>query len=754
MTKLFRIVFCLIGFSAYSQEYVAPLKYNQEILNIQPAAFTIGANIDSLVIFNIDTIELPLVDDFSVNRFEKYEPVYEGPGVSSVLYHHLMDEDEITPLPPDAIYCDSNHAHTRVINIVGEEVTVDTVYNFISESIFVNDLFEFPVVGQLRELYDECYILIDTIIDGVPDVAKDTVWYNEAPGPAFCQDSARVFTADLDNAENFWQDNDAYHNYTYAYNPWSLGVVTFDGVDKDGWPYDIGDYDSYGIADVLTSKPINLLGQTDVYLTFIYQAKGFGDAPEPEDSLLLEFWSTTEEKWISPTEWEGGLPEFISENTWDTAHVFIRPGLLTNGFKFRFKNYASLSGSLDHWHIDYVSLKADRVSEAEDFSDLAISYPVNSLLKDYTSVPWDHYKNTIGSEKMLEKAGLDVYNSDATNTIFAPGKYSVKYEGVLQGGSPFNIVNTGIPEPNYIVGINNCLFNVASEYSYDQGLGGDRASFDVQVNIASAVAGENVIRENDTTSFTQRFSNYYAYDDGSAEAAYGVLDNNTQLAYKFEAYEAGLLTGLLMHFVPTIDDLSGEIFLLTVWADDGGEPGEIIYQDDFFNTHSPEYSGAPNGYKYYTFTDDVYLPVDKIFYVGWENIDEKNLHIGLDWNNKNADKIFWSADGDNWLNSLFDASLMIRPVFSTALDYTLSNADNAPVREVINIYPNPSNAYINIDGITEPFDVQLYDLSGRLVLTAENENQINIADFNNGVYLVQIRNSFDEIIQTTKLIKN
>src|SRR5690606_7325645 len=119
--------------------------------------------------------------------------------------------------------------------------------------------------------------------------------------------------------------------------------------------------------------------------------------------------------------------------------------------------------------------------------------------------------------------GLDVFNSDVTNTIFAPGKYSVSYNDILQGGSPFTIVNTGIPEPNYIVGINNCLFNVASEYSYDQGLGGDQASFDIELNIATAVAGDNVIRENDTTKFTQRFLNYYAYDDGSAEAAYGVL---------------------------------------------------------------------------------------------------------------------------------------------------------------------------------------------------------------------------------------
>ena len=45
-----------------------------------------------------------------------------------------------------------------------------------------------------------------------------------------------------------------------------------------------------------------------------------------------------------------------------------------------------------------------------------------------------------------------------------------------------------------------------------------------------------------------------------------------------------------------VEDLSSYIFLLTVWEDSANEPGQIIYQDDFFSAHSPEYSGSKSGF--------------------------------------------------------------------------------------------------------------------------------------------------------------
>jgi len=88
--------------------------------------------------------------------------------------------------------------------------------------------------------------------------------------------------------ENVWQNFDVFVNNTLAISPPSIGVATFDGIDKNGRPYG----GAQGQSDQLTSRFINLnsLGDTsDVYLDFWLQPKGYGDRPESIDSLILEF---------------------------------------------------------------------------------------------------------------------------------------------------------------------------------------------------------------------------------------------------------------------------------------------------------------------------------------------------------------------------------------------------------------------------------------------------------------------------------
>ncbi len=390
---------------------------------------------------------------------------------------------------------------------------------------------------------------------------------------------------------------------------------------------------------------------------------------------------------------------------------------------------------------------------------MAISYPINTFLQDYTSVPWDHYKTTSGAEKMLAESELYVYNSHNTAILFSPGQYQSRYEGVLQGGSPFAIPSTGILEPGYQTGQQLNYFDVASLYSFDQSIAADKAEFDVKVNIADNTDGSNIYPENDTTYFTQRFSNYYAYDDGTAEAGYGIEGSGSLMAYKFDAYQSGALTGILMRFVPTVTNFEDEVFLLTVWADNGGEPGEIIYQDDFFASHTPDYNGAREGFKYYTFnntaylTEDGFLNVDETFYVGWQNVSSFSLNIGLDWNINNGDKVFRKT-GESWLTSSFDISLLIRPVFSTALDGTLAAETRARKTAEINVYPNPANQQFSINGVTESAIVRLFDMSGRIVLETQTLAQVDVSFLEQGVYLVDIRNNSGEKIHATRLIKH
>ena len=71
----------------------------------------------------------------------------------------------------------------------------------------------------------------------------------------------------------------------------------------------------------------------------------------------------------------------------------------------------------------------------------------------------------------------------------------------------------------------------------------------------------------------------------------------------------------------------------------------------------------------------------------------------------------------------------------------------------INIYPNPSKDWIKIDGISEVSDVQIFDITGKLVLQQEYQidDRIDISSLTTGMYILNIRNS--EGVSSKKIIK-
>ncbi|MDG1912966.1 MAG: T9SS type A sorting domain-containing protein [Crocinitomix sp.] len=748
----------------FAQEKINPLLINQTIQKEKVLAkASLMNDLDSTYIYEFTSLRLiDVYDDFSIDKFEPFNENPSDPDVTSVLYHRLMDETNTTPQEPGLIFCDSIFARhdTVIVDEIGAVIETVTNYPFTSYDIWVNALDFYPVEGILNEgVFQECYVLIDSIIDGVVDLDQDTIWYNIDP-TAYLQDSARVFTEVVNDTSILWQDNYACRNYTYAVDPWSLGVATFDGLDENGYPYAIGDDGAHGVADYLTSRPIDLsdLDATDfLYLKFVYQAKGFGNMPEGFDSLVLEMKVPELEDWVREWSVSG---DSVSANSWDTLYFPIDNGYKEEGFQFRLKNYASLSGALDHWHIDYVELSIEPLPYIQSFNDVAIQYPINTILKDYTRVPWDHYKaNTTGTEHILEDLLLHTHNSTPTETNFTEGEWEVRYGGVLQAGSPFNIPNSAAPDVDFYVGYTPLTFDGASDYGYDPAIVGDQAAFDLKFGFSSSAgADKNVYRENDSTYLTQRFDNYYAYDDGSAEAAYGIEGEGSLMAYKFKTYQAGNLKGILMQFQPSVTDLSGEVFLMTVWADNDGEPGEIIYQDDYFESHTPEYSGSKDGFRYYKFrnmeylnTADTSLTVSEVFYVGWQKIGSMSLNIGLDWNIDNGDKVFRNTSGE-WLTSSFEMSLLIRPLFSTGLDGTLEIEDEE-LQEEITMYPNPTSDALTISGLTGDYEVRIFDMSGRVVTSVQNQHQVNVSDLESGFYIVDVRDLAGTPIYSSKLIK-
>lgn len=719
-----RLLFLAIISTSYSFSQVlelGPMTSNPSISFNEKTLLKTGSNsIDSTFIFSTDTLSLPFYDEFSANKFQKYLGDFSANGVTSILYYRLIDP--LSSLPLSASTSLTNQQTFNRIYDASTSTFIDN--NFQATSVKVGDLTSYPVQYETLPLFPPYYIY-DTI--GVPDIS-DTLWITN---PDFFQDSARQFFMPINDPSKLWADDFAYHNYRFAVNPRSLGVVTFDGLDEMGFPYEIGTSIT-NYADKLTSKPIDLsnnLALDSIYFSFLYQAQGFGDIPEQSDSLVLEFYAKDLDQWFRVWGTNGG-----SVLPFKAAHIPLTENkYLKKGFQFRFRNYGSLAGSLDHFHIDYVHLRTASSHNDTLFKDFALVYPLNTLLKNYTSVPWDHYKNSLDN-KMADSLKIELYNGSPTAENYQDGFLSFSLDNVfslfvLPG---FNLAEQQI---NFLQRkVHTSYHNLTNGNSFDKTLPGIQQSFTVKAN-ASAQFPNDLI--NDSTGFFQNFTNFYSYDDGSSEAAFGPTGSQARLAVRFDAYEADSLIGVSFQFVPSVVDVSNKLFLLTVWSENDDEPDQILYEDDVFNPRNPIYPTGDEQFVTYYFLDTIKVPVNTSFFVGWRQLDPERLNLGLDRNLDFSSKIKFSVNGGaTWLTSPFSGTAMIRPVFSTKLDQFIGiNEETFDVK----IFPNPTTDIFQIILPQEDNNLEkiLLDQTGRILLKT-NENQIDLSNFSTGYFFLQI----------------
>lgn len=725
------VFFCTMSLLS-AQEFVAPMLYNPEVYQGQEEQLKIAPNtFDSTFIYTTDTLKLTLsnriLDEFSTNRFQKYVPDFNDPSLTFEKYYKLMDKNGTTPLPSNARF-DNQITVKRTINLAENSIVVTPLS---PDTIRYSDLSVYPPVYNEVYVYPP-YNLVDTVDfpNPIDTVFLDHVYY--------VQDSATQFFELSIDSNAIWKDNYVYRNYTKAKNPWTLGVATFDGLDENGYPYLINstvtDY-----ADRLTSKPIDMTAlapNNEVYLSFLYQTEGFGDAPEEEDSLILQFYSPSNNKWFN-------IWSVAGHPVTDFAKVHIKleePAFFESGFQFRFMNYGRLAGDLDHFHLDYVHLRAGSGPADTLFKDFAFVYPINTFLKDYTAVPWDHYKNN-PTDKMSDSVNVVVRNGSNITENSQSGTAWVSYGGVTEGSFVLSDYELTAHDPatNYAPTTTFVSYHDFSNgYRFDENKVGDAQTFEIN---ATATVPFSQLTVNDSTTNYQVFSNYYAYDDGSAEQAYGINGPQAMLAYKFTPYEADSVIGVSMSFIPTVEDVTDKLFLITIWDDNNGEPGDKIYEDNYFFPRNPDYGYGHNSFVNYYLQDTVKIPVDGSFYIGWRQLDDAKLCIGLDRNINNKDKIFYSINsGATWVNTVFDASLLIRPIFSTALDATLGLQIAPPVEHyAFGAYPNPTTDYLTIQTTHPMYEgADLYNVSGQLMQSFDKQElTVNVSDLQQGIYLLR-----------------
>ena len=733
---LFLLILSTVGNFVFTQHLeVGPITKNAHISKSKTLK-SLGDTFDSTFVFLPDTIQLPFFDDFSTSKFQQYNGDFSAPGITSELFYRLIDPITLLPLNNSLVFTGQ----------VTFKRTYDLVANSYSDSIFnttnvkVGDLSTYPPQYNELGLYPPFFIF-DTIND--PGNTLDTVWISNPP---YVQDSARIFFQPVNDPQKIWLDSYAYHNYRFALNPRSLGVVTFDGLDETGYPYEIGT-SMTNYADKLTSKPIDLQpynGLDSIYFSFLYQPEGLGDIPESGDSLIVEFYAPELQEWNRVWGVEGD-----TVYPFRAAHILVdNPIYLKKGFEFRFRNYGSLAGGLDHFHVDYVHLRTLSAYDDTLFKDFAFVYPLNSLLDTYTSVPWDHYKESTNS-KMTDSLLIKLHNGSPTAENYQNGQISISYGGLSEGNfvlQGFNLAESNI---NYNPRTTHTSFNDCSNgYEFDRTKPGIQQSFEVR---ASASAQFPNFTLNDSTIFYQEFYNYYSYDDGSAEAAFGPTGTQARLAIEYNSYQSDSLIGINIHFVPSVTDVSSNIFLLTVWNDNNGVPGAVIYEDDVFFPRNPQYGDDENIFITYYFKDTMKVAVGTKFHVGWRQLDAVRLNAGLDRNIDNSSTIRYSVDGGfTWLTSPFPGSAMIRPIFSTALDTTLAQTTIVEEKE-ITLYPNPTSDVVYFMENKEfvNYDFILYNSLGQFI-ESKNSSEVELGHLNRGIYFIQFPKNSSKIFKIVK----
>ncbi|PJA07391.1 MAG: hypothetical protein COX70_06885 [Flavobacteriales bacterium CG_4_10_14_0_2_um_filter_32_8] len=548
---------------------------------------------------------------------------------------------------------------------------------------------------------------------------------------------------------NLWQDMDVYINSNFPDNPITYGVATFDGLDSTGYPYDFTNPISWGIADYLTSQPIDLSSIIDsVYLSFYYQPQGNGNKPESKDSLRLEFFRLADSSWVRV--WGvAGAPN----QPFKKVMIPVDTSFQNNAFQFRFVNWATLSGNVDHWNVDYVYLNDNRNYADTALNDVSFITNHHNMLKDYTAMPWSHYlTDTIG----LMATAMDVtYRNNHSST------YAVFYEyQVIDANGAGPIVETYpiLPASKNVSAYSNftepqAVYNVSPSFINDFTFPSDASQTKVfQIKNYFDISPNDIKIDNDTVLSYQVFGSYYAYDDGSAEVGYGVQGIGSKLANQFTIKKNDTLTAFQIYFNPITNNLSAQTFRLKVWS--SLSPEVVVYSQSASLFTSPIYSNT-NEFLNYTLEVPQYLTAGT-YYFGWEKISSEFLNVGWDVNTNTKTKVFYNAVGI-WQNASFNGSLMLRPVFGSFPDPIVSISEDTETEDNFIVFPNPTSQFINFNQKTsnnETYHIQLIDIYGKLIIETEYPfaDKINIKDFTNGIYIIRIVNHKTQNLIIKKVI--
>lgn len=563
-----------------------------------------------------------------------------------------------------------------------------------------------------------------------------------------------------------WLDDNVYVNTTMAFQPPTVGVATFDGLDETGTPR----YNGTSRSDFLTSNYFSFdSSDDDLWVSFWVENKGYSYPSNPGDSISLEFKNENGD-WVHQIGVDGtnllndSLPPFefykieIEDNFQDT--------FLFDGFQFRFVNNGNSNSIQDTWHLDYVLL--DDGEPSGSMNDMAFTKLPSDILETYSSMPFWQFE---GNEATELNDSLDYGISNLFPSPVQANVSGILHEDEMTGTDlGGNFVLNENPAFNFSPGENVDVSRPIPATSFDElktametNFAGEefveiKRTYTLDPNLTETTSFEDILRNNEV-SHTTVFDNYFAYDDGSAEAAVSLASVGPRAAVRYHANVADTLHGFSVHFPYYGEADTDNLFNIKVWI--GSLNSAPVYEEDLIK---PFFVNAIQAFTTFRFEDfnNVATPIEipaGDFFIGWQNASSlKPVRIGWDRNSPNAkDHQFYSINGSTWVNTNDEGAYMIRAIVGTESPGVTKSEEATPVKPTVTIYPNPTKEMLFFQlpyGNYGDYDLRIHTISGQTILQQRLSDQLDVGHLPSGIYFVQLTDRRTQLSQVERVVVN
>jgi hypothetical protein len=553
-----------------------------------------------------------------------------------------------------------------------------------------------------------------------------------------------------------------YINNNYPVNQPNFNVATFDGIKGNGTPYNPNNQLDVGATDSLTSQPIDLsfLKKGDsVYLRYFFQPGGIGDPPDvAKDSIRLQF-KKRDSTWV--TVWV----QISDTNHLDSTFYFnlVRIGdsvnYFHNAFQFSFQSFGRRSGNYDIWNLDYIMLDTGQLAKANHSPDLSFRSISTSFLKTYTAMPERQYKANPKGET-ADSLAFVVTNLRNFQWPYSTQNNRSFLADIVHGDTIQHFTTTGVQVPpygslvfKYKIDTSNLFLNHFPKVLEYQSVV-EKALDPMKDTIYTFLLTPSQVKlksdidftANDTIKGFTNITNYYSYDDGSAEYGFGVNQSLGKVAVQYHVNVPDSITHIQIQFPNLAPIQTNQSIILLIWENIqvGTSNADIVNDPE---TVILKYATSVDGFTTYQLDKPYYVSnPNTTIYVGYQQESSIPLYVGFDKNTNSNDKIFYNVN-NKWNQYITDpgsesGSLMIRPVFATDIPLGINLPKTYKTLDAT-IYPNPNKGEITIEGKVRR--ASLYDLTGKLMHAEEldsfnSSNRMDLSSLPNGLYILQLEN--------------